>query len=58
VSRGARLQDKKPSNRIRDNGHKLEQRKSHMNMKKIFFTVRALQSTGTGCPERLWNLLL
>ena len=39
--------------RTRGNRHKLKQRKFHLNMRKNFFT-----STGTGCPEGLWILLL
>ena len=41
----------------RSNWHKQEHRKFHTNMRKNFY-ILWLQSTGTGCPERLWSLFL
>jgi len=54
---GARFFLVVPSNRTRGNGHKLKQRKFQLNTRKNFFALR-VQSPGTGCPERLWSLLL
>jgi len=45
------------SDTMRSNGLKLEHTKFHTNMWKNFFTV-GWQSNGTGCPARLWSLLL
>ena len=36
--------------------HKLQQGKFRLNIRKKFFTVRAVKKNGTGFPERLWDL--
>lgn len=44
-----------PSARIRGNRHKLKDGKFHLNIRRLFFTVRVTEHIG--CPERLYSLL-
>ena len=45
----ARISSVVPRDRTRDNGHKLEHRKFHLSIRKIFFTVRMTEH---------WNRML
>ena len=45
------------NNRTRDSGQNLEHGKYCVNTRKNIFIVR-VQSAGTGCPGRLWSLIL
>lgn len=52
----ARLFSVVPSDRIRSKWHKLKHGKFHTNMRKT--SLLWGDSTGTGCPEKWWSLLL
>jgi len=41
---------------VDSSGLKLEHRKFHTNVEELLYSKGS--STGTGCPERLWSLLL
>ena len=45
------------SDKTRSNSLKLEHTRFHTSKQKNFFMVRVM-STGKGCSERLWSLLL
>ena len=45
-----------PSDRTRGSGYELEHKKFYLNTRRISL-MWGWQSTGTGCPERLWSLL-
>lgn len=48
---------KSPNGRTKGNSHKAKHRKFPLNM-KIFSLLWWQWNSGTGCSERLWNLLL
>lgn len=47
-----------PIDRTRSNGHKLKCKRIYLNIGTCYFFPHWCWSTGTGCPERLWNFLL